>query len=695
LHPDESQNCKNQSCSSNYMPSNAAKELERMRMELREKDNIIEEMNEQIKKLQDVLIEYAKTDGDASIVQDPDDPNNQLILKSTAKQGVTAASNLDRCEEKAKIKMFPKTDTEKKFIRSALSGNLFLKALTLRQLDLLADYMQQEYFTENKAIINEGELGTCMYVLADGQLEVRKDHRILKVIKEGEVFGELAILYHCKRTATIMTREKCRIWSLSRTTFQHIIKTSGKQEIDKRLAYLSTVDKLKFLTTRNLHKIVDLLEEEVFEENDYIIHQGTHGDTFYIISKGHVEIKKHDEATGEDIVLREMGEGSYFGEMALLSEDDLRTASVICKTRTHCYTLDRDPFIRLIGSVVEKDWNNPDEEESEEESTSGIVPLTQYSIDDMELITTIGIGAFGRVELVRPIGDETRSFALKKMAKFRIVEQDQQEHIKNEKNLLMTLNNDFIVKCYQSFRDRQFVYLLLDACLGGEVWTMIQNQGPFNERQSHFVIGCVIEAIDYLHSWGIVYRDLKPENLMTDDQGYVKLVDFGFAKKIGHRNKTWTFCGTPEYVCPEILLNTGHDLTADLWALGCLIFELLSGKPPFSCKTGNQIEIYKNILGGIDALIFPERIQRTPRHVIKKLCRANPRDRLGAGKEGLEEIGKQKWLGALNWNALRGRTLISPIRQPYNGPSDARNFDMFSPEMTDTIDETSGWDLDF
>ena len=105
-----------------------------------------------------------------------------------------------------------------------------------------------------------------------------------------------------------------------------------------------------------------------------------------------------------------------------------------------------------------KDWNNPDEEESEEESTSGIVPLTQYSIDDMELITTIGIGAFGRVELVRPIGDETRSFALKKMAKFRIVEQDQQEHIKNEKNLLMTLNNDFIVKCYQSFR---FDYLTL------------------------------------------------------------------------------------------------------------------------------------------------------------------------------------------------------------------------------------------
>ena len=135
--------------------------------------------------------------------------------------------------------------------------------------------------------------------------------------------------------------------------------------------------------------------------------------------------------------------------------------------------------------------------------------------------------------MVRPVGDETCSFALKRMAKIRIVEQDQQEHIKNERSLLMTLSNDFIVKCYQSFRfvikflknkfnvnrDRKYVYLLLDACLGGEVWTMLQSTGPFNERQCHFVVGCVVEAIDYLHSWGIVYRDLKPENLMMDEQG--------------------------------------------------------------------------------------------------------------------------------------------------------------------------------
>merc|ERR1719276_395103 len=141
--------------------------------------------------------------------------------------------------------------------------------------------MKQMFFEDNESIIKEGELGSSMYVLSDGVLEVRKDNRILKVINEGEVFGELAILYHCKRTASVMTREKCRIWSLSRTVFQHIIKTSGKEELDKRLKYLSK---------RNLHKIVDLLEEETFAPGDTIIHQGAHGNTFYVISEGTVRI---------------------------------------------------------------------------------------------------------------------------------------------------------------------------------------------------------------------------------------------------------------------------------------------------------------------------------------------------------------------------------------------------------------------
>lgn len=113
--------------------------------------------------------------------------------------------------------------------------------------------------------------------------------------------------------------------------------------------------------------------------------------------------------------------------------------------------------------------------------------------------------------------------------------------------------------------------------MGGEVWTLLRNRGYFDDNTTHFIVGCVLEAFNYLHTRGIVYRDLKPENLMVDARGYVKLVDFGFAKYIGQTSKTWTFCGTPEYVAPEIVLNKGHDRAVDYWSLGILIHELLTG----------------------------------------------------------------------------------------------------------------------
>lgn len=120
--------------------------------------------------------------------------------------------------------------------------------------------------------------------------------------------------------------------------------------------------------------------------------------------------------------------------------------------------------------------------------------------------------------------------------------------------------------------------MLLEACLGGEVWTILRDRGCFDDHTTRFITACVIEAFDYLHNRGIIYRDLKPENLLLDAQGYVKLVDFGFSKRLGYSSKTWTFCGTPEYVAPETILNKGHDRSVDYWALGILMYELLTGR---------------------------------------------------------------------------------------------------------------------
>ena len=167
-------------------------------------------------------------------------------------------------------------------------------------------------------------------------------------------------------------------------------------------------------------------------------------------------------------------------------------------------------------------------------------------------------------------------------------------------------------------------------CLGGDLWTVLRNQHHFDSNTARFYAACVVEAFDYLHSHGIVYRDLKPENLLLDAAGYVKLVDFGFAKKLKEGETTRTFCGTPDYMPPELIRNKGHDTSADFWSLGILIFEMLRGMPPFA--ESDSIKTYNRILKGIDVVKFPRIISGDASSLIKALCRDNPSERLGHRK---------------------------------------------------------------
>nr|XP_020472336.1 cGMP-dependent protein kinase 1-like isoform X2 [Monopterus albus] len=283
---------------------------------------------------------------------------------------------------------------------------------------------------------------------------------------------------------------------------------------------------------------------------------------------------------------------------------------------------------------------------------------------------------------------------MKILKKRHIVDTRQQEHIRSEKYIMTEAHSSFIVRLYRTFKDSKYLYMLMEACLGGELWTILRDRGSFEDSTTRFYTACVVEAFAYLHAKGIIYRDLKPENLILDSRGYAKLVDFGFAKKIGFCKKTWTFCGTPEYVAPEIILNKGHDVSADYWSLGILMYELLTGSPPFSGP--DPMKTYNVILRGIDMIEFPKKVTKNAANLIKKLCRDNPAERLGNLKNGVKDIQKHKWFEGFNWEGLRKGTLTPPITPDVSSPVDTGNFDSF-PEDTDEPppDDNSGWDYDF
>uniref|UniRef100_A0A0A9W8T8 cGMP-dependent protein kinase n=1 Tax=Lygus hesperus TaxID=30085 RepID=A0A0A9W8T8_LYGHE len=586
----------------------------------------------------------------------------------------------------------PKSIKSRELIKAAILDNDFMKNLEIAQIHEIVDCMYPVEYQASALIIKEGDVGSIVYVMEEGRVEVSRENKYLSTLHPGKVLGELAILYNCKRTATIKAATDCKLWAIERQCFQTIMMRTGLIRQAEYTDFLKSVPIFKDLPEETLIKISDVLEETYYNEGDYIIRQGARGDTFFIISKGQVKVTIKQPNSLDEKFIRTLRKGDFFGEKALQG-DDLRTANIIVDDPegVSCLVIDRETFNQLISGLDEIRTRYKDELTDRKRLNEEFENLR---LSELRVIATLGVGGFGRVELVQVAGDPQRSFALKQMKKSQIVETRQQQHIMSEKEIMGEANCDFIVKLYKTFKDRKYLYMLMESCLGGELWTILRDKGHFDDGTTRFYTACVIEAFDYLHSRNIIYRDLKPENLLLDVNGYVKLVDFGFAKRLLHGRKTWTFCGTPEYVAPEVILNRGHDISADYWSLGVLMFELLTGTPPFT--GADPMKTYNIILKGIDAIEFPRNITRNATVLIKKLCRDNPAERLGYQKGGISEIQKHKWFDGFNWEGLRTRTLTPPILPKVRNVIDTSNFDDYPPDADGPpADDLTGWDADF
>jgi len=198
---------------------------------------------------------------------------------------------------------------------------------------------------------------------------------------------------------------------------------------------------------------------------------------------------------------------------------------------------------------------------------------------DFEQIKVIGRGAFSRVILVRK-KDTGRLYAMKIMRKDKLAREQKVKPIINERKIMEKISHPFIIKLYWSFQSKTELFFVMDLCTGGEMFFHLGKVQKFTEERAKFYFAELLLGFEYLHSKDVVYRDIKPENILIDVDGHVKIADFGLSKVIPKRQRSHSFCGSPEYMCPEILLGQGHDRRADIYCLGALLYELVVGFPP-------------------------------------------------------------------------------------------------------------------
>ncbi|XP_076462189.1 serine/threonine-protein kinase Sgk2-like isoform X2 [Babylonia areolata] len=290
---------------------------------------------------------------------------------------------------------------------------------------------------------------------------------------------------------------------------------------------------------------------------------------------------------------------------------------------------------------------------------------------DFEFLKVIGKGSFGKVLMARHKA-EKGVFAVKVLQKAAIMKRNEAQHIMSERNVLLkNVKHPFLVGLHYSFQTADKLYFVLDYVNGGELFFHLQRERFFPEYRAKFYAAEIASALGYLHSEDIIYRDLKPENILLDSKGHIVLTDFGLCKEgITDEKTTCTFCGTPEYLAPEVLRKQPYDKTVDWWCLGAVLYEMVNGLPPFYSRDTN--EMYENIL--YKPLVHRANISMAGRSILEHLLHKDKSKRLGAVGD-LEEVQQTTFFADVNWQDLYDRKVAPPYNPNVSGQLDLRHFD--------------------
>ncbi|XP_040928394.1 cGMP-dependent protein kinase 1 isoform X2 [Betta splendens] len=665
--------------------------------ELRQRDTLIDELeleldtkDELIRRLQEELDRYRAT---ASL------PGSSAASAACSAQGEDRQRARSKAVISEPLALDPvavarvsnrngdASQESQRLVRAAIMKNDLLKNLGQREIGGIVACVHPTTVKQGCCVLQEQTKGAQAYVLEEGRLDVTKDGKRLSTLEPGDMFGELALLYDCAHACSVSAQKDSKLWIIERRSFQTVLMQSGLTRLCHSMELLSSVPFLQPLPQDVIMKMSDLMEETHYSDGDYIIRQEAAGDTFYVISKGQVNVTETKPGHEEQSVLSKLSERQWFGEKALWGED-VRNVDVIAAGDVTCLVIDREAFTGVISGLALDSYHQvPPSHEARTELNQELTFLSSATLSDFRIVSTLAPGELGRIDLVQLKSNSKCLLAMRVLRKKLMFSSGQQEHVLREGRILMETRCPFIVRLHKTFRDTECLYVLTEACLGGDLRHVLTDKGCLDESSTRFYTACVVEALDFLHGRNVVYRDVKPENVVLDERGYAKLIGSRCLKRLEVGQKTWTFCGTLGYMAPEVILYKGHSLSADLWSLGVFVFELLSGGLPF-----NSADPMKSLAGtirGTELIDFPKIISKSASSLIKKLCRSNPSERLGSLGNGAKDIQKHKWFEGFDWDGLCKRTIIPPVIPQVKYPLDSGTCGQYA---KDSLELSTTWE---
>ena len=625
--------------------------------------------------------------------------SNKPPLKHQKTRRGEISAEVRAAEEMTKlhVEYYDKSDEQAALIRETVDESILFANLKRAEKQEIVKAFHKQEFAAGTDVVVQGEGGQKFYVVESGTLQVwvadalTEERNMTGTVERGGSFGELALMYNTARAATVTTATPCTLWIITRDEYLTIHK---KQEMELKQMYetfMTKVPGMQSLSRSELSKLVHALQEVTYAEGDAIIREGEIGNHFFVIVSGTAEYSKKSEG-----VVGTATQGDFFGHRALLN-DEVRQATVIAKSDVTCLILERQDFVSMLGNFEDfqnRVVSNDAEETRRERTLVQNKHMRDIRFEDLEKFfergskqseVILGQGAFGMVQIVKH-KTTGETYALKTLSKSLIVEYGLESHVVDERKVMHSVDHPSLLKMFNSYWDEKCVYFLLELCLGGELFTILRRSYRFKERQAKFYSASVVQGLAHMHEKNIAYRDLKPENLVLDEKGFLKIIDFGLAKVI--KNRSWTLCGTPDYLAPEIITSSGHDKAVDYWALGILVFELMVGNTPFYAE--DPLAAYKRILNTEPNL--PSLLSRPARSLITKLLKKDQLKRLGNTIEGVQAIFHHIWFSGFDWDALERREMAAPFVPKVEDKEDTSNFDKVD---VDFSSQRCAWQPDF